>query len=192
MTSAAHKARNRARDAALKDKLFGGPTTDTDPTEVLLKEIQRTAGHIEWLASMIQESDPEMFVKTLWLTRRQSGFVREGEIDTTDFSHAGAMWVEIYQTERRHLANICRTALAAGIEERRVRLAEKQAELIGEMLRSVMFELSDHLGIVIDPEDEGVRTIIYNQLMRLSGLVAEQTARPQKSTLAIEPGAGWD
>lgn len=177
----------------MKDKLYGSPTNDTDPTEVLLAEIRRTAGHVEWLSTQIQESDPEMFVKTLWLVKRQSGFVREGEIDTTDFSQAGAMWLELYLTERRHLANICRTALAAGIEERRVRLAEKQAELIGEMLRSVLFELSDHLGIVIDPEDEAVRTIIFNQLMKLSGLVAEQqTGRPQKTTLAIDSGADWN
>lgn len=185
--------KQRARAAALKEKLYGGPTGDTDPSEVLLAEIRRTAGHVEWLATQIQESDPEMFVRTLWLVKRQSGFVREGEIDTTDFSHAGAMWLELYQSERRHLANICRTALAAGIEERRVRLAEKQAEMIGEMLRSVLFELSDHLGIVIDPEDEAVRTIIFNQLMRLSGLVAEQQAgSSRKPALAIEPPADWE
>lgn len=153
--------------------LYGKPTSDTDPAEVLLTEIRRTAGHIEWLGENLANSDPEMFVKGLWLKQRQSGYVKDEEIDTSDLSQAGAMWHDLYLTERRHLATICRTALAAGIEERRVRLAERQAERVGEAFRGVLFDLAQLFGIEIDPEDDAVRSIVYRWLMQASGATPE-------------------
>lgn len=143
--------------------LYGAPTTDSDPGEILLKEIRRTAGHIEWLQQQIQLSDPEMFAKSLWLARRDSGWVGPKEIDLKDWKQAAAIWVDLYLTERRHLASICRTALAAGIEERRVRLAERQAENVGTAIRGMLYDLG------LDPEDEQVRSVVYKWLMQASG-----------------------
>ena len=169
--------------------MYGEPTDDTDPGEVLLQEIRRTNGHIIWLSQRIQESDPEMFVKTLWLVKRQSGFVREGEVDTSDFTQAGAMWVELYQSERRHLAGIVRTALAAGIEERRVRMAERQAERVAEAMRGVLIDISDLLGIVIDHEDEAIREILFRHLMTASGV---QMPVPENRNLPLAIDSGDD
>lgn len=144
--------------------MYGTPSTDTDPGEILLKEIQRTAGHIEWLRIQIQHSDPEMFVRSLWLHARQSGWIAPSEIDMDDWTAAGALWIEIYQNERKHLASICRTALAAGIEERRVRLAERMAERIGEAIRGMLYDLG------LDPEDDKVRSIVFKWLSQAQGL----------------------
>jgi len=144
--------------------MYGEPTDDTDAGEVLLKEIRRTAGHIEWLRINIAYSDPEMFVKSLWLRGRQSGFVRPDEINTDDWSQAGALWVEMYLNERKHLASICRTALAAGLEERRVRLAERLAERVGEAIRGMLYDLE------LDPDDDKVRGIVYKWLMQAQGM----------------------
>src|ERR1700733_1268435 len=112
--------RNNEKHRARRGKMYGTPTDDTDPAEVLLKEIRRTAGHIEWIREQLRWSDPERFVESMWLTRRQSGYVAPKEFDPSDWSAAGALWVELYLNERKHLAAICRTALAAGIEERRI------------------------------------------------------------------------
>lgn len=174
---------NRVRRPGVHGPLYGSPTQDTDPAEVLLTEIRRTAGHIEWLADNLQNSDPQQFVRGLWLAKRQSGFIKEDEIDTGDLSQAGAMWLELYLTERRHLATICRTALAAGIEERRVRLAERQAERVGEAFRGVLFDLAQLYGIEIDPEDDAVRSIVYRWLMQASGATPEVERQP---TLRLE------
>jgi hypothetical protein len=154
---------------------MGDPSKETDPGEILLQEIQRTAGHIEWLRLQISHSDPEMFVKSLWLHSRQSGYVGKQEINQADWSHAGALWLEIYQSERKHLAGICRTALAAGIEERRVRLAERMAESISEAIRGMLYDLE------LDPEDDRVRSIVYKWLMQAQGF-----ALPSDRQLAIE------
>lgn len=177
---------NRTRRPGVHGPLYGAPTDETDPGEVLLSEIRRTSGHVQWLAENLQNSDPEKFVRGLWLAKRQSGFIKEEEIDTTDLSQAGAMWLELYMTERRHLATICRTALAAGIEERRVRLAEKQAERVGEAIRGIMSDLAQLYQIEIDPEDDAVRSIAYRWLMQASGATPE-VERSQVLRLELEP-----
>lgn len=176
--------RTRRSGSQVRGTLYGTPTQDTDPAEVLLQEIRRTAGHIEWLSENLQNSDPQQFVRGLWLAKRQSGFIKEDEIDTGSLSEAGAMWLELYLTERRHLATICRTALAAGIEERRVRLAERQAERVGEAIRGIMFDLAELYGVEIDPEDDNVRAIAFKWLMTASGA----TVQPEmsRSTLRLE------
>lgn len=176
------------REQKRKGVLYGKPTTDTDPGEVLLDEIRRTAGHIQWLQENLANSDPEKFVRGLWLTKRQSGFIKETEIDTSDMSQAGAMWLELYITERRHLATICRTALAAGIEERRIRLAERQAERVGEAFRSVLFDLAEHFDIDIDPEDDAIRSIVFKALMTATGqLATSPVAENRTLKLELEP-----
>ncbi len=172
--------------------LYGRPTEDVDASEVLLNEIRRTAGHIEWLADQLQNSDPKQFVRGLWLIKRQSGFIKEEEIDTTDLTQAGAMWLELYQSERRHLATICRTALAAGIEERRIRLAERQAERVGEAFRGVLFDLAQLYQIEIDPEDDAVRAIVYKWLMQASGLKSQEEEIAEPMRLQLEPGSDYE
>jgi hypothetical protein len=162
--------------------LYGTDSSDTDPAEILLQEIRRTAGHIEWLRSQIQLSDPDTFVRSLWLVRRQSGYVNPNEIDLSAFSDAGALWVDLYLQERRHLAAICRTALAAGIEERRVRLAERQAENLGRAVRGMLYDLG------LDPEADEVRSIVYRWLVAAStGDVDDTTNRP--TLLPVEGAA---
>lgn len=176
---------SRVRRPGVHGPLYGAPSTDTDPGEVLLAEIRRTSGHVQWLSENLQQSDPETFVRGLWLAKRQSGFIKEEEIDTKDLSQAGAMWLELYMTERRHLATICRTALAAGIEERRVRLAERQAERVGEAIKGIMFDLAQLYQIEIDPEDDAVRSIAYKWLMQASGASVEP-ARPMSRVMQLE------
>lgn len=151
-----------------REPLFGTPSTETDPGEILLQEIQRTAGHIEWLREQLLHSDPDRFVESLWLRGRASGWVAPHEFNTRDWSAAGALWVEIYQKERAHLASICRTALAAGIEERRVRIAERMAGTISDAIRGMLFDLG------LDPEDDRVRSVVYKWLMQAQGQVVSE------------------
>jgi hypothetical protein len=171
-----YRAVGLARNGVPKHPIFGTPTDDSDPAEVLLEEIRRTAGTVRWLQERIYEVDPDRFVKSLWLRGRQSGFIKDTEFDQFDWSAAGALWVELYQSERKHLAGICRTALAAGIEERRVRIAERMAETITDAIRGMLYDLN------LDPEDDAVRTVVYRHLMHAQGLVMEERSR-----LAIDP-----
>jgi len=147
---------------------------------VLLTEIRRTAGHVEWLREQIEYAEPKAFVRSLWLVRRQSGYINPKEVDLTSFSEAGALWVDLYLKERQHLAAICRTALAAGLEERRVRLAERQAENLGRAIRGMLYDLE------IDPEDEQVRATVHRWLMAAASGEPVEAERNQVLPLELE------
>lgn len=105
-------------------RTYGLPI-DIAPDEALLQEVHRTAGHVAWLASLVGEGNKDDL--TQWAV------VGQGEEATT--FRRPSLWIELYQTERKHLVSVCKAAISAGIEERRVQLAEKQGELIGELLR---------------------------------------------------------
>jgi len=167
-------------DAKGRRRIYGDDATVTDPAEVLLTEIRRTAGHVEWLREQIEYAEPKAFVRSLWLVRRQSGYINPKEVDLTSFSEAGALWVDLYLKERQHLAAICRTALAAGLEERRVRLAERQAENLGRAIRGMLYDLE------IDPEDEQVRATVHRWLMAAASGEPVEAERNQVLPLELE------
>ena len=47
------------------------------------------------------------------------------------------MWLEMYRWERKHLLDVTKAAIAAGIEERRVRLEESKGQLVAEIIKRV-------------------------------------------------------
>lgn len=48
------------------------------------------------------------------------------------------IWYQLYLKEREHLAKVCSLALRAGIEERKVKLAESQGLLVAEVIRRIL------------------------------------------------------
>jgi hypothetical protein len=60
---------------------------------------------------------------------------------TTEVGPGIHLWVQLYQQERRHLADVCAKALAAGAQERQVQLAERQGELAAQILTAVLDDL---------------------------------------------------
>jgi hypothetical protein len=94
---------------------YGLPRT-VAPAVALLEEIARTAGHVDWLGKQVSGLDDP----------------------TADGSRP---WVELYRLERRHLREVCRDAIAAGVAERQVTLAEQQGHLMASVITAVLAEL---------------------------------------------------
>lgn len=117
--------------------------SDTNPTDALLEEVQWTAGHVAWLRARIQES--------------QAG--DQGEGSGTD-AVAAQVVLELYQRDRAHLLSACKTALAAGVEERRVKLAEQQGALLADVIKAILGDL--HL----TPEQAAVAPRIVSDRLR--------------------------
>jgi hypothetical protein len=113
---------------------YGLPRT-VDPHVALLEEIARTAGHVDWLGSVVAglEADKVVF----GITEHRVGKGPEGPINVVTRSAAIAVWVELYQKERAHLVAVCKAAISAGVEERQVALAEKQGAMVVAVLRAV-------------------------------------------------------
>jgi hypothetical protein len=142
-----------------------GAPIEVGPEEALLQEIARTNGHILWLQEQILTSDVKEFAASAWLYRRSvdSTIRWDAETERAATQAYSGVWLDLYQKERQHLARICQIAINAGIESRKVRLAERQAEQIGTAIMLLIRELG------LDPSDPSVRTKAYNALTHASG-----------------------
>lgn len=71
------------------------------------------------------------------------------------------IWYQLYLKEREHLAKVCALALRAGIEERKVKLAESQGALVAEAIRAILGALN------LTPEQQALVPQIVPQQLRL-------------------------
>ena len=123
-----------------------GLPVDIDPGKALLDEIHWTAGHVAWLREKVQELQAEDLV---WgREKHEDGVGPQGIVDVTTEKAGPSVWYELYLKERDHLAKVSALALRAGIEERKVKLAESQGALVADVIRRVL----DALGLT--PEQQ--------------------------------------
>lgn len=123
----AEKRRN-ARQAILAAEAFGLPR-EVDPHTALLEELYRTAGAVEWLSAVV--ADLERDAITWGMTREKEG----GEDAGTTHEAKVSVWVQLWQAERKHLIDVGKACVGAGIEERRVRLAEQAGAVLAGVLQ---------------------------------------------------------
>lgn len=122
-----------------------GLKIETTATQALLDEVQWTAGHVAWLRERVQEIESNALAESgdqkhplVWgVTREKTG----GEDRGITEEAAPNIWLKLYQMERAHLVKVCSEAIRAGIEERRVRLAEAQGALVAQAIRAILGEL---------------------------------------------------
>jgi hypothetical protein len=109
-----------------------GRKIDTTAVEALLDEVQWTAGHVAWLRERVSEIEQGELV---WgMTRVKDG----GDDRGTTEEAVPNVWLKLYQAERAHLVKVCGEAIRAGVEERRVRLAEQQGQLLAKAIGLVL------------------------------------------------------
>lgn len=108
--------------AAQQAVITYGLPRDIDPHSALLEELHRTAGHVSWLAALVAELEATELK----------------QLDTTGMFERASVWLEIYERERTHYARVAKAAIDAGIEERRVRLAEAHGEQLGQVIRAIL------------------------------------------------------
>lgn len=139
----AHARHEQARAIAQQAVVTLGLARDIDPAQALLEEIARTAGLIDWLRLQIERvagDRPENLVAGTRMVKQVSGPL--GDVRTTEVGPGLNEWVKLYQSERRHLVRVCATALQAGVEERRVRLAEQHGSLVAVVIRGILGDLN--------------------------------------------------
>lgn len=75
------------------------------------------------------------------------------------------IWYQLYMKEREHLAKVSSLALKAGIEERKIKLAESQGELVAAVLKRILNALN------LSPAQwEQVPVIVPRELRALASL----------------------
>ncbi|MEV0214282.1 hypothetical protein [Micromonospora sp. NPDC050695] len=117
-----------------------GLQLDVSPTDALLDEVKWTAGHVTWLRARVQEMEAAALSWGIRSVVDKEGGEFPG-VDTTEAA-APPVLLDLYQRERKHLLDVCKAAIAAGIEERRVRLAESQGALLADVIRRILGDLN--------------------------------------------------
>lgn len=133
------KATERVQQAkAIKALVTYGIPRQVDPFAALLEEISRTAGHVDWLKTVVEKLTAKELVWSRTSTETKIGGGPTGDYLTDTQSAAVNQWLALYQSERIHLVHVCKTAIGCGLAERQVQLAESQGALIAEVLRAVI------------------------------------------------------
>lgn len=170
-------ARNLEAQAATQAVRTLGLPVDITPTEALLQEVQWTAGHVQWLRGKVAELDEQALAWGTTKIETEGGSslligITEGSVTDVESAPsvktvqtaAPSIWYQLYVNEREHLVAVCSAALKAGVEERRVRLAEQQGDLVAEVIRRILTALN------LTPEQEAlVPTIVPRELRVIAG-----------------------
>jgi hypothetical protein len=149
-----------------EEDMFLGAPIDKDPGVALLEEVARTAGHVRWLEAKVRGLREDEMVWTKTLESDEDGTVGEGvPLSKKVVEHRNEInkWWEIYQEERKHLAQVSVAALKAGVEERRVRLAERGVDALEAAITLALQDLG------VDPHSERARQAIGTRLQEALG-----------------------
>jgi len=158
--AAEYVAGQKARKAVVT---YGLPR-DISPTEALLEEVRFTAGHVAWLREQVRALEDRELV---WgMTERVDR--GSGEFAGVDMTEAAKpnVWLDLYYRERKHLVDVCKTAISAGIEERRVKLAEAQGTLLNSVIRRILARLS------LSPEQSALLPVVVPEELRRAAVAA--------------------
>lgn len=148
--------RRQERAAVLAAESFGVPVI-VDPHTALLEELHRTAGAVAWLGALVADLDRS---EIGWgRTREKVG----GEDHGTTREARPSVWVTLWQGERDRLVKVAKACLDAGIEERRVRLAESAGQELAAVLRRVL----DRLGLSAEQQSLALE-VVPDEFRRLA------------------------
>jgi len=172
-------ARAVAEQAAERAVATLGLAVDVSPTEALLEEVRWTAGHVQWLRGKVAELDESAFRvdedgdpiagdgrhSLVWGTTK----VKSGGDDAGTTQEAKpSIWYTLYAREREHLVTVCAAAIKAGVEERRVRLAEQQGDLVATVIRRILDALT-----LTPAQLELVPVVVPRELRAIQGGAAQ-------------------
>lgn len=150
-----------------------GIPVDIGPADALLQEVQRTAGHVAWLGKVIAGLESDELVWGMAEEIIEPDITnKDGDVITTqvtgkmraDFS----IWYKMYHQERRHLAQACKMALDAGVNERLVNMYEQVGDTFVTMLEGVLDRLN------LTPEQR--RSVPAAVVTELTAITGEKSA----------------
>ena len=133
---AAAEARQAEAEVLAAVQTFG-VRRDISPGEALIEDVQWTAGHVEWLRGQVQALEADQLTWGVSKeTDQQSGQGRAGK-DTVREARLNAI-VELYERERKHLVDVSTATLRAGVEVKRLEMAQQWGQTYASMMRAVL------------------------------------------------------
>jgi hypothetical protein len=157
---------------AMKDVARLGSAPNADPEQALLDLVSQAAGLVSWYGTEVERL-AELEGVALWRSPNDIGYEHgdslfgpEIDVDKDGTEHVVGEklrgMVVLWNEERDRLAKYAKLALAAGIEKRRVEMAEQQGEQMVIVIQNVLVQLG------MSPEDlSKARTLAASELRRL-------------------------
>lgn len=143
---------------------FGLPR-EIDPHEALLEALHRSAGHVQWLGEKVASFETDAELK---------------QIDQSGKFERASVWVELYQYERHEMARVAKACADAGVDERRITLAEEQGRQMATLIRDVIGDIFQLL------LDAGLSADILLRVQRDE--VPASVRRHLSAVMAVGPG----
>lgn len=173
--AAKRRVAQQKAQAALDKAVTGlGLRRDISPVDALLEEVSRSAANVAWLELKVREltkDDDDRLEKhpLVWGTTTIEE-IEASQYPGTNVTEASGVnvWYDLYLTERKHLATVSAMALKAGIDERRVRVAENQVTMLEGVLRRIFGDLR------LTPEQQALVPIVVPK--RMAELESARTA----------------
>jgi hypothetical protein len=137
---AAADRRAQEHEARRQLATLGQPEA-VDPAEALLHLIAWKYGEVKWLRARVQDVPEDEL--TWGMAQSDFGRGPEGPIDKVTEKASPSVWWALLREAEDQLADYAARALRAGIEERRVKIAEQQ----GLMVHAVMMAVFHRLGL---------------------------------------------
>lgn len=161
----AKSAKARADLAAAREVARFGRRVTVHPAEALVDLVHWTAGEVAYWREKVSELEAESGESGLTWGVTMEVDKRSGEfpgVDTTSEAKMAAAYAMLVDASNR-LATYAASALRAGVDERRVQLAERQGTAIAGAVRAILEALD------LTPEQwERVPTIVPAQLRLLT------------------------
>jgi hypothetical protein len=158
LSGAVHLARREAT-------VMGSPL-DVEPHVAILECIRIAAGEVRYASEQIAALDPgDAAGQVVTTIERSYGEEGGGGSETRHGPPALHIWIAARHQAMDRLVDYSKIAIAAGIEERRVKLAEQQGALLAQAIRGILAEL----GVGDRPE---VPAVVRRHLTLIAGHAA--------------------
>jgi hypothetical protein len=116
-------------------KILGSPIY-SDPVTILYDLIALSAGHVAWYKMMVEKLIPDALVWSESQVSQGAG----GKLSVTQTATVN-QWLQLYNAERKFLAELSTKAIAAGLAEREIRMEEERGKMLAETLREILADL---------------------------------------------------
>lgn len=153
-----------AAELARKAVRTYGLPRDISPGDALLEEVRYTAGHVAWLREKVREIEDKDLV---WgMTEQADKSATEFPGTDTTYAAKPNVWLELYYRERKHLIDVTKAAISAGVEERWVKLAETEGRRINDLLRRIFARMA------LSPQQASLLPLVVPEELRRSAALA--------------------
>lgn len=153
------------------DDRFMGSPLDVDPHDAILHAIRVTAGEVRYCDEQLRRlSEDELFERPLETSVQQLPNGKWVQIEEKRNTEVISRWVTLRDDALANLVRYSKWAIEVGIDERRVRVAERVADVIAPLLTDLAADLN------LSEEQRRMLPTVISRRLRLLEAASENEA----------------